>query len=272
MVDRDTLPLQYGPWALITGASAHTQTLPGTGEAYAHQLARQGFNLVLIARNAQHLNLLAETLHNKYGIQTRTVCVDLTDPDLWHTLKPQTIDLDIGLMVLNATYTASGEFFDVSIDAKQQAIEINCTRTVEFIESFGASMKSRGRGAIVIVSSIAATYGQRNYSMYGAIKAFQQNLGEAIWSEFRQHGIDVITALPGPIKNANFRRIKTHKQFFAFGVEPADVASISLAHLGKGPSVRISAFAHGIFWLQRCLPRRIIVAVVERYIGWLYRS
>jgi len=95
---------KYGPWALITGASS------GIGEGFAHQLAEQGFNLVLVARRGDRLEQLGKLLADHHGIQARSLVVDLANPNCLQEVKLATESLDVGLLINNAGTGHPGAF------------------------------------------------------------------------------------------------------------------------------------------------------------------
>ena len=99
-MDNSSFRNRYGPWAVIAGASQ------GLGAAYATQLASRGFNLVLIARNAERLRELATQLQSAYPVQVRVIVADLAQADAITQVANQTTDLDIGLLVYNAAALA----------------------------------------------------------------------------------------------------------------------------------------------------------------------
>ena len=97
---------QFGPWALVTGASS------GIGEAFARRLAEIGMSLVLVARREDRLRRLAEELQSKHSVSTRVVPVDLSRADFLPTIEQATNDLQVGLLVNNAGFANTGKFLD----------------------------------------------------------------------------------------------------------------------------------------------------------------
>jgi short-subunit dehydrogenase len=97
----------YGPWALVTGASS------GTGEEFARQAAASGINVVLLARGAERLKDVAGSLTARYGVETRTVAVDLAQDGILGPVAEATDDFDIGLVVSNAGAGNPGPFISL---------------------------------------------------------------------------------------------------------------------------------------------------------------
>src|SRR5262249_14319119 len=94
----------YGEWALVTGASA------GIGTAFAPKLAAEQVNLVLVARRADRLEALAAELGRAHGVQTRVVPVDLDREGAVERIEARVADLEIGILVNNAGFSAVGRF------------------------------------------------------------------------------------------------------------------------------------------------------------------
>ena len=149
------LPQRYGRWALVAGASA------GLGAAFAGEAARCGFDVVLLARRDRALNETAARIHEEHGVETRTIVADLADPDIGSRIEDETDGLDVGVMIYNAAAEPEGRFLDVSLDEHRANIAVNCWTPTVLAHQFGRQMAHRGRGAIVIVTSMAALQASR---------------------------------------------------------------------------------------------------------------
>src|SRR5438128_10347468 len=97
-MNRETFLAEFGPVALVTGASS------GIGWSFAELLAAMGFDLVLVARRVERLDGLAAQLNSKHGITTTVLPVDLADRSAAQQILDGTAPLDIGLVVSNAGY------------------------------------------------------------------------------------------------------------------------------------------------------------------------
>ncbi len=178
---------QYGPWALIAGGSE------GTGAAFARQLAARGLNLVLVARNPEPLQQLAQDVRAAANVQVRTVAMDLTAGDATATLQQATADIDIGLLIYNAGSTTQfAEFLDMPLDYAQRVAQLNAGTVLPMVHHFGAAMRKRGRGGIVLVGSMASYSGSANNAVYNAAKAFSRVLAEGLWFELKPYGVNVL--------------------------------------------------------------------------------
>ncbi|MEP6988957.1 MAG: SDR family NAD(P)-dependent oxidoreductase, partial [Chloroflexota bacterium] len=134
---------QYGPWALITGGSA------GIGEAFAWILAERGFNLILVARNAERLEQKAAEIQTQNPtIEVRTHAADLSVPGAVEVLIQATEGLDIGLVIPNAGMETNGSFLKNNFDNEQRLIRLNIAAPAQLAHHYGRLMIERGHGGI----------------------------------------------------------------------------------------------------------------------------
>ncbi len=189
----ETFADKYGPWAVVAGAST------GTGQAVSHEIAARGLNVVMLARNEERLKRTATEVATAHGTQTRPVVADLADTNIGAVVTAATADLEVGLLVYNATVPLFGRFLECSLDLHLESVAVNCRTPVVLSHHFAPAMVERGRGGIAIVGSNAATQGSVNYATYAAGKAYEWILAESLWSELGDHGVDVCTVLSGPI-------------------------------------------------------------------------
>ncbi|KHK03117.1 SDR family NAD(P)-dependent oxidoreductase [Desulfovibrio sp. TomC] len=180
-------------WVLITGASS------GFGEEFARQYAAQGHSLVLVARRLDRLETLASALRQQYHIAVVVVQVDLSTVnavlDLQQKLAGQGIGIDI--LINNAGHGLQGPFLDVTLDAALAMVQLDIASLTAVTHVFAQDMRRRGRGKILLVSSLLAYLGMENFAVYSAAKAYVLRLGEALHRELKPHGITVTTLCPG---------------------------------------------------------------------------
>lgn len=222
---------RYGPWALITGASE------GTGAAFAHRLADEGVNLILVARREAPLAALAEQISAK-GVQCVTASVDLSAADAAQKVIAAAGDREVGLLIANAgADTNGGTFLDKGIDSWDQLIQLNVLTTIRVVHHFARGMRDRKRGGIILVGSGACYGGLNGISVYSAAKAFLLNFGEGLWAELRHHGVDVLNLILGRTDTPAHRRsLELSGQPIPTGMAtPEEVAEIGLAKLPHGP-------------------------------------
>ncbi|HUV08779.1 MAG TPA: SDR family NAD(P)-dependent oxidoreductase [Spirochaetia bacterium] len=258
---------KYGPWAVVAGASA------GLGEAFARALAGRGFNLVLFARRSKELRLLAEELESREGIEARTVALDLCGPELMETLAERTGDLDVGLLVYNAAFSNIGPFLDRTLEDHLRLVGVNCSAPLTLVHYFGGKMRQRGRGGILLMSSLAAFQGTAYIANNGASKGFNLLLCEGLWYELKGCGIDVLACCAGPTDTPGYRESLSRGEIPVSPglMKPASVAESALKSLGKRPYVVPGFFNKAThFLMSRIMSRKMAVRLMGATISKMY--
>jgi uncharacterized protein len=257
----------YGPWALVAGASQ------GLGAEFAEQLAACGLNLVLVARRAGLLKSLAQTLSAKYAVEVRDLALDLAEPEAAGRIVQATRDIEVGLLVYNAGYSAIGSFFQTALDDHLLELDTNCRTPLALVHALGQRMLARGRGGILLMSSLSAQQGSPYIANYAATKAYNWILAEGLWDELRRHGVDVLVCCAGAISTPNYDASAPSQTSRLSGAAttPQTVAASALTGLGRGPEVvpgfgyRLSAFA-----MQHLLPRKLAVRIMGNVLRSMY--
>ncbi|MDB6061984.1 MAG: short-chain dehydrogenase [Verrucomicrobiaceae bacterium] len=224
---------QYGPWAVIAGASE------GTGAEYARKLAARGLNLFLIARRPEPLEALADSLHREFAIDVRTLSLDLSQPAAAFRILAATVELEVGLYVSNAgSDTASSLFLDAPIADWLALIQRNVTTTVEACYGFAKPMRERGRGGMILMSSGTALGGGKRLAVYSASKAFDMNFAESLWAELGEFGVNVLSVVAPGMSTPQIQRMLERKGLQTQGLfDPAQVVETALNRLEDGPTV-----------------------------------
>ncbi|MBO0731679.1 MAG: SDR family NAD(P)-dependent oxidoreductase, partial [Acidimicrobiaceae bacterium] len=144
---------KYGPWALVIGGSE------GVGAAFARKLAASGFKLVLIARKEGPLQELAAELSTG-GTEVRTLSVDMSRPDAIDRVRTVTDDVEVGLLIYNAgANSVQGNFVELDPEVYRTVIGVNVIGQTEFAHHYGALMRERGRGGIILCGSTSSYMG-----------------------------------------------------------------------------------------------------------------
>ncbi|WP_327349176.1 SDR family NAD(P)-dependent oxidoreductase [Streptomyces sp. NBC_01321] len=226
MIDKSV----YGPWAVVAGGSE------GVGASFAHRLADAGINLVLVARKPGPLRQTADEVRAK-GVEVRTLELDLLDPGALASIRKATDDVEVGLLIFNAGANSYGhEFVSSDLDRVQGVIDLNITAQLALSHHFGASMKERGRGGIMLVGSLSGYLGQAQISIYSAAKAFSRVFAEGLWLELEPYGVHVLELVLGVTRTPAMERAGLRMDLPGLRVaEPDDVAEEGLAHLADGP-------------------------------------
>jgi short-subunit dehydrogenase len=250
---------RYGPWAVIAGASE------GIGEHAARQLAADGFSLVLVSRRQKVLDdLRASILASSPDVDVRCIALDLATDSAGRELLDATSDLDVGLLFYNAgADTGPVRFHDRSLDDVLGMVRRNVVTPTELCHALGGEMRTRGRGGIVIIGSMAGVSGSALIATYSATKAYQQVLAEGLWRELRDDGVDVVVVVAGATSTPAHERSGTVVSDEYPPMDPADVARNSLASLERGPVVGANDELTTTFDALRALPREQIIDLMS---------
>jgi uncharacterized protein len=217
---------RYGPWAVIAGASE------GVGASVARLLGERGVNVVLVSRRQAALDEVAATV----ATETRTVALDLSEPDAAAGLAEATADLDVGLLIYNAGADPnSSRFLDQPVDVWQGMVARNCATVLGATHHFGGRMVQGGHGGIVLVTSGAAWVGGSHLAVYGASKAFDLLLAESLWAELGPEGVHVLAMVLGQTDTPAFRRVLNGREVEGMASSD-DVAVDMLDNLAEGPT------------------------------------
>lgn len=248
---------KYGPWALVAGASE------GLGAAFASALASRGLNVLLLARRAELLDDVARGLRERSKVEVRTAAIDLARPDLEGRLLELTRDVEIGLAVYNAAYAPIGALIERPLDELLRVVDVNVRGPLVLARTLAPAMVARGRGGIVLMSSLAGFQGAPRIATYAASKAFTTTLGESLWGELAPRGVDVIASCAGAIRTPGYE--KSARAEAPGTLDASVVAEQTLQALGHGPSVVPGATNQlARFFLGRMISRRAAIGIMAR--------
>lgn len=246
---------RYGPWAVIAGASE------GMGAEFAHQLAARGLNVAIVARREALLGSLGGELRAKHGVEVRRVVQDLAASDAAARVIDATRGLDVGLLVYNAAFSPIGQFVEQPVEDNLRAIDANVRTPTALAHHFGGVLARRGRGGLVLLSSLTAFQGSPFISTYGATKSFNLALAEGLWFELKDRGVDVLAVCAGATSTPNL--LKAAPKPPPGMLSPAEVVREALDELGNGPFMipgRFNRFAS--FLMRRLLPRVTTIGIM----------
>lgn len=252
------------PVALITGASG------GIGEAFAYELAGDGYQLVLVARSDEELNRVAGVVATKLDVETVAIPFDLAKPnaadELDAELRRRRLSPD--MLVNNAGYGLRGEAAELDVREQLEMIDLNIRALTELTLRCANSMKRRGRGGIINVSSTAAYMPGPNMAVYYATKAFVSSFTEALSAELKPFGVQVTSVAPGPTAT-DFQRRADLEDSLLFKTQVVmsaeDVARIGYSGFKKGRRAVITGIPNKVLaHAARFMPRAVLLPLIKR--------
>jgi short-subunit dehydrogenase len=189
------------PLALVTGASS------GIGRALAGLLARDGYDLIVVARRRDRLEALAAELASAAGAAVEVAAADLTEAvDVALVTARVAAETRLSLLVNNAGFSGYGPFAELDPDVMRRAIAIHVTTPATLIRAALPAMIARGAGAIVNVSSLLSLSGPLRIGMagratYAGAKSFQLVFIQALAAELEGTGVRAMVCLPGMVES-----------------------------------------------------------------------
>lgn len=213
--------------ALVTGASS------GIGREIARQLAAEGVDLVVVARDEKRLEALADEL----DVEVEVLVADLSDPDEVAVVGQRLAadDEPVDLLVNNAGFGQTGDFLDLDIDREGDVVGVNLVALHRLCHAAGAAMRARGGGGILNISSLASYLPAPGSATYAATKAFVTSFSESLHEELRPHGITVTVSCPGLTRTEFQERADADIDVPDFAWQSAeDCARESLRAVGRG--------------------------------------
>lgn len=251
-----------GKWnrALITGASS------GIGRELARQLAADGSDLVIVARDQERLEALAVELVDEHDIEVEVLPSDLADREQLDTVaaRIQNEDRPIDLVVNNAGFGLSGLYHELDLAGQTGMVDVNITALHRLSHAAAQVMVPRQRGGILNISSIAGDLVSPRSATYAATKAFVSSFSEALHEELASFGVTVTTVCPGLTRTEFHERADVDSSAYPDKVwqTATDVATEALEALNNGrariTTGRINkAIAGGVSLLPRAVIRKL---------------
>lgn len=192
------------PKALITGASA------GIGKTYARKLAQRGFDLVLVARDAERLKALAVELGGT-GAACEIILADLTRcEDVGNVERTLESDPAITFFLNNAGIATVEKHLATSVATIERLVAINVTAATRLCLAAGRAFAARKTGTIVNMASAVSVNPERFNAVYSGSKAFLLALSQALTRDLTENGVIIQTVLPGAVRTEIWERAGTH--------------------------------------------------------------
>lgn len=251
------------PAIVITGASV------GIGRAFAELLARDGRQLVLLARHQDRLEAAAEAVRQKGG-QALVLALDVASADATPTIEQflAAHQLYCDVLIANAGFGLIGAAAEIGPEKQLALLDLNIRALAEQTLRLLPAMVERGRGGVLLVASTASFVPGPYMACYYASKAFVRSFGEALHQETRRKGVTVTTLCPGPVKTEFFDRAGIHDEpLFKLmpKADPAIVARIGWDGFLAGQRVVLPGLANKLTaWSSAFVPRRLLLTALGR--------
>lgn len=241
---------------MITGAS------DGLGKEYAFQLARKGWNLVLVSRTESKLKTLASEIEQKYdGVQTKILAMDFArnDDGDYAKLKALTDGLDVAILINNVglSHSIPVPFVLTPKDEMRDIITINCVATLKVTQIIAPRMVQRKRGLILTMGSFGGLFPTPLLATYSGSKAFLQQWSTALGGELKGTGVDVELALAHLVTTAMSKVRRTSLVI----PNPKTFVAAALGTIGRGGG-GTAAFTTTPYWRHA-----LMQWVVENTVG-----
>jgi len=251
---------RFGPWALVTGASS------GIGKEMARHIAASGINVVLVARRLARLQEVGKALAADFDVAYRAVEADLSLPSFFTEVQRATADLELGLLVGNAGAPNPGELWTLDRDDLMKAVHLKVNANLTLVHHVARGLVRRGRGGILLVSSVGGLNGVPYVTNTAAVEAYVLTLGEGLHVELAKHGVNVTVLMPGPTLTESMAKM---------GVDPADlplkpmsaerVAAEGLRALRRNRATHVAGRLNRV--MSRIMPRSIATAMMGAMVG-----
>ena len=251
-----------GQTALVTGASG------GIGLELARCFAKDGYDLILVARSAEKLQTVADTLSRQHRVRASVTACDLGIIGAGKALAESLADHLVDVLVNNAGYGDTGSFATTDPRAQLGMIDLNVRALVELTHIFWPRMLKNGRGGVLNVASTAAFQPGPFMAVYYASKAFVFSFSEALWEEARGTGVHVSCLCPGATESEFHSRAGTDKvRLLRMGqMSAAKVARLGYRAFQADRRVKITGLRNTVMARSVSFSPRPIVLRLVRYL------
>lgn len=231
--------------ALVTGASG------GIGLELARLFAKDGYDVVLVARSAERLGEVADELEEQYHVRAFPCPCDLSDTDGAASVVKavDALDVQVDALVNNAGFAYDAPFAGSDAARQRDLVQVDVVALMELSHEFGSRMAARGEGRILNVASIAGFMPGPYMATYYASKAFVQSFTQALHVELKWRGVHVTALCPGPVRTSFWKA--------------ADAEHVALTFLMARPQRVARAGYRALAWNKTlCFPGLLAKAAV----------
>jgi len=267
---KNELRNKYGSWCLVAGAAE------GLGSAFSLSLAAGGMNLILVDLQADPLESLARELESSFGIQLIPLHLDLASDDSVELMMEVIRKTSCRMLIYNAAFSRVQKFMLNNPAMLDRYINVNMRTPMQLIHAFcqlHSELDDQKKG-ILLMSSLAGSWGTQLLGPYGGSKAFNHILAESLYHELKGQGFDVLaciagaTSTPGYLASLPSGKVKTRSV-----MPPEKVVEAGLQALGHRPFVITGKLNKLIYFLlTRILPRRASLRIMNRAVRDLYKN
>jgi uncharacterized protein len=247
--------------ALITGASG------GIGLELARLFARDGYNLVLVARRENALQEIADDLQKQHGIKAKIIAKDLASPSAPDEIFDALQDAFVDVLVNNAGFANYGLFSESDTQRELELLQVNVVALTHLTKLFLPPMLQKRSGKILNVASTAAFQPGPLMAVYYASKAYVLSFSEALFNECEGSGVTVTALCPGPTQSGFQTRAAMTESKLVQGqlMSSAAVAAQGYAALMQGKR-RIVTGSNNRLWAlaAKLLPTGATLKLVRR--------
>ncbi|MEU6364738.1 SDR family oxidoreductase [Streptomyces sp. NPDC046931] len=246
--------------ALITGSTA------GIGAAFARRLAADGHDLVLVARDTKRLREQATELHDRHGIEVKVLTADLATDEGIEAVAARLSDLrnPVDLLVNNAGFGNKGRYLDVPMADELRMLKVHCEAVLRLTGAAAEAMRTRGRGGVVNVASVAAFVPR---GTYGASKAWVVQFTQGAARDLAGSGVRLMALAPGFVRTEFHERagMGTDNIPGWMWLDADKLVASALADLARGKTLSIPDPRYKtLMGLVKVTPRALLGGISSR--------
>lgn len=261
-----TEPDMTGGTTLITGASA------GIGRALADEFARNGHDVILVARREGRLQEAVSDIETGFGVDADYVVQDLSDAAGCEALHEAVVDRRIDYLVNNVGIGTQGPFVDIPLDRDIDQVQLNVVTPTHLTKRFAPAMRERGTGGVLNVASSAAFQPGPFMAVYYASKSYLLSFSEALHYELAHDGVSVTALCPGPVATEFQERAENTETplgtegGFPRWFDEGTVATVGYDGLMANKAVAIPGIEYKLLWrVARIAPRPLVRRLAASY-------
>lgn len=249
---------------LVTGATS------GIGRAFAEHLARDGYDLVIVARDKARLETTQEELQQRYSINVDVIPADLSTDEGVDKVADRLLNEErpIDFFINNAGHGSSKSFLEMSAEEHDHMVRLNVNAVVKLSHAALTTMVKRNSGSLINLGSVAAyTVGFRSSSTYAATKAFVIAFTEGLMPTVAKTNVRVMVLCPGFVKTEFHSRAKISKGKVSsyLWLEADNVVDAAMADYKKGRLLSVPTFRYKVIvGLSRFAPRNLLLKQMNR--------